>query len=104
KNVPKMICIGDLLHLRAGIGDGNKAAAGFLCSHSLLYTLEEILFEDVRLERGTRLAGNNDNGLGEVKPVFECFDLCRVGRIEDEQTRETIKPAKGRSQHFRSEA
>ena len=52
EDVAEVVALGYLLHLRAGIGDGDEAAAGFFGAHSLLHALEEILLENIRLERG----------------------------------------------------
>src|SRR5439155_27039735 len=51
KNLAEAVCCGDLLEVRTRIGDGDEVATGFFWPHNLLHPLEEILFEDVRLER-----------------------------------------------------
>ena len=51
KDLPKTVALGDLLHLRARIGDGDEPAARFLRADELLDAVEEVLLEDVRLER-----------------------------------------------------
>ncbi len=89
ENVPKMIRLGDLLHLGARIGDGDKAAARFVGAHCLLYAIEEILLEDIGLERAARLAGNNEQSFCQIDFLFERFDLCGVGRVEHKQLGET---------------
>ena len=60
------ICLSDLLHLRSGIGDGNKAAARFVGANGLFHALEEILLENIRLQRGAGLAGNNEQSLRKI--------------------------------------
>ena len=94
----------DLLHLRAGISDGDETAARFLRAYGLLHALKEILFEDVGLESRTGFAGDDEKSLSEIELAFACLDLRRVGGIENVQTREAVNFAKGHGQNFRSKA
>ena len=60
EDAPELVLFGHLLHLRARIGDGDEAApvaAG---------ALEEILLEDVRFERRSRLAGDDKQRARQV--------------------------------------
>ena len=66
EDVAEVVALGDLLHLRAGIGDGDEAAAGFVRADSLLHALKEILLEDVGLERAARFAGNDEQRLRQI--------------------------------------
>src|ERR1019366_6937657 len=43
ENVAEAVALGDLLHLRAGIGDRDKVAARLVGAHGLLDALEEVL-------------------------------------------------------------
>ena len=67
----KLVAFGDLLHLRAGIGDGDEAAAGLVGADRLLHALEEILLVNVGLERAARFAGDDEERLREVDLSFE---------------------------------
>ena len=60
ENVAEVIGLGDLLHFRAGIGDGDKAAAGFVRADGLLRPFEKVLLENIGLERGAGLAGDDE--------------------------------------------
>ena len=51
KNLTKTVAFGRLPQLRTGIRDRNKLPADVVVSHNLADTLEEILLEDIRLER-----------------------------------------------------
>ena len=84
----EVVAFGDLLHLRPGVGDGDKAAAGFVGTDGLLHALEEILLVDVGLERAAGFAGHDEKRLREIDLLFDVADLRRVGRIEDVEARE----------------
>ena len=99
----EVIGLGDLLHFRAGIGDGDEAAAGFICADSLLCTFEKVLLENIGLERGAGLAGNDEESTGQVDFVFRCLDLRRIGGVEHVQSRETCDLAESHRQHIRAQ-
>ena len=65
EDVAEAVALGDLLHLGAGIGDGDEMAAG-LVAHGLLHALEEILFVDIRFECAAGLAGDDEERFGEI--------------------------------------
>jgi len=46
-----MIRLGYILHLRSGIGDGDKSATRLVCANGLLYAIEEVLLENIWLKR-----------------------------------------------------
>ena len=100
EDVAEAIGLGDLLHLRSGIGDGDEAAARFVRADGLLHALEEILLENVGLERGAGLAGDDEQGLRQIDFVFERLDLRRIGGIEHVQFGEAGDLAEGLAQHF----
>ena len=81
----EVIGLGDLLHFRAGIGDGDEAAAGFVRADGLLHPFEEVLLENIGLERGAGLAGDDEQRPGQVDFVLGGLDLRRIGGIEHVQ-------------------
>ena len=99
ENVAEVIGLGDLLHFRAGIGDGDEAAAGFIRADSLLCTFEKVLLENIGLERGAGFAGNDEESFCQIDFVFGCLDLRRIGGIEHVQLREACDLAEGLRQH-----
>ncbi len=99
KNMAEAIGLGDLLHLRAGVGDGDEAAAGFVRADGLLRPFEEILLENIGLERGAGLAGDDEQRLGQVDLVLDRLDLRRIGGIEHMQLRKARDLAEGHCQH-----
>ncbi len=99
ENMAEVIGLGDLLHFRAGIGDGDEAAAGLVRADGLLHPFEEVLLENIGLERGAGLAGDDEQRLGQVDFVFGCLDLRRIGGIEHVQSREACDLAEGHRQH-----
>jgi hypothetical protein len=99
--VSKAVALGELLQLRARVGDGDEAPAGFLDADELRQAVEEVLLEDVRLERGARLAGHDEERVLEIDLVLERLHLRGVGGIEHVQLREVFDLSEGRLQDFR---
>src|SRR5438309_9740462 len=60
EHVPEAVGFRHLLHLRTGISDGAEAAA------IAPGALEEVLLEDIRLERAARFAGNDKQRLLQI--------------------------------------
>jgi hypothetical protein len=89
-----------LLQLRAGIGDGEKATAGFLRANDLLDAVEEILLENVGLERRSRFARDDEERVLQIDLVLERLHLGRVGRIEYVKLRIAADLSEGLFQHF----
>jgi hypothetical protein len=54
KNVPEVIRFGDLLHLGAGISNGDEMAPGFVRTDCLLGQCKEILLENIWFEGAAR--------------------------------------------------
>jgi hypothetical protein len=79
-------------------------AAHLARAHTLLGSLKEILFEDVRFESAARLAGNNEQRLGNVDLMLERLHLRGIGGIEHMQSRKVRNPAERHTQNFRAKA
>src|SRR5439155_2474022 len=75
-----------------------------LGSDDLPDALEEILLEDVRLERAPRLRRDDEERLCEVHLPLERPDLGGVGRVEHEQLGESVDPAERLLQKLGAEA
>ena len=67
EDLAKAVRFGDFLHVRAGVGDGDETRSGFGGADGLLHALKEILLEDIRLERAAGLAGDDEDGFGEIE-------------------------------------
>ena len=104
KNFAKFVALGDFLHFRAGIGDGDEAIADFRVAHFFFYALEEILLVDVGLEGAAGFAGDDADGAGEIDFAFDGFDLRGIGGIEDVQLRVAVDFSKRHAQNFRTQA
>ena len=104
EDIAEAVRLGHLLHLRAGIGDGDEVAARLLRAHGFLHFLEEILLEDVGLQRGAGFAGHHDQRIGQIDLVAGGPDLLRVGGIDDAQLGKAGLLAKGHGQHLGTEA
>ena len=72
------VAFGNLLHFRARICDG-EATAGFLRADQSCDTVEEILLENVRLERRARLARDDEERVPQIDFVLESLHLSRIG-------------------------
>ena len=80
KTWAELVALGDLLQRGAGIGDRDEMPPGLLFAHRLTHPFEEVLLEDVGLERAAGLARHDEQRARRVDPALECFDLGRVGR------------------------
>ena len=69
-----------------------------------LDAVEEILLEDVRLERRSRFARDDEERVLQIDLVLERLHLRRVGRIEHVQFREPGDRPEGLLHHFGTEA
>ncbi len=103
-NVPEPIALGDLLQLRAGIGDGDEARSRLARRRPPLRALEEILLQDIRLERAAGLARHDEERSGRIDRAFDGPDLRRIGRIEHQQLGAAGLLPERLGQHLRSEA
>src|SRR5450755_1768805 len=90
--------LGHLLHLRSRISDRDELAAYFYSAHRLLRALKEILFEDVRFKRASRLTRNNKQRLRYIDLMLERFHLRGIGGVKHMQGREASDPAEGHAQ------
>ena len=79
EDAPKAVAFGNLLHFRARICDGEEATAGFLRADESCDTVEEILLENVRLERRARLARDDEERVPQIDFVLESLHLSRIG-------------------------
>ena len=89
----KAIGLRHLLHLRPRIGDRDEVAAHFHCTENLLRALKEVLFEDVRFESATRLAGYDKQRFRYVNLMFKRFYLGGIGGVEHMQIGKVGDPA-----------
>jgi hypothetical protein len=104
EDVAEVAVFGDLLHLGAGVGDGDEVAASVVVADGVLHLLEEILLEDVGLKGGAGLAGDDDERLLEIEAVADGLDLLGVGGVEDVERGEVRLAAEGERKHLRAEA
>src|SRR5207253_10240894 len=80
----------DLLQLRARVGDRNEALWRLLLADHFRHMLEEVLLEDVRLERRAGFARDDEERGREVDLALQRLQLGRVGRVEDSELRESV--------------
>ena len=66
------------------------------------HALEEIVLDDVGLERVAGFARNDEKGPFEIDPVFNGPDLHRIRGIEDVQLRKARDPPESRPHDFRT--
>src|SRR5580704_16427885 len=104
ENVAKAIALGYFLHVRSWIGNCYKALRRFLRANCLLHLFEEILFENIRLERAARLAGHNENRLLHVELARKCPNLRWISRVEHENFRMAFDLAVRELQYFHAQA
>src|SRR5262249_47514855 len=104
KDVAELVAFCDPLHLRSRVGYGDEATARFVWTDGLLHALEEVSFEDVRLERAARFALNNEQSFAKIHLLSESLDLRAIRRTEHMQLRIPINFAIGHPQHFGAKA
>src|SRR6202162_784305 len=73
-------------------------------THRLLDPFEEILFEDVRLERRAGLTGDDENRIANVNFVLESFHLSGIGGIQHKQFRVAVNLPESHLENFRTQA
>ena len=95
EDAPEFVLLGDLLHLRSRIRDGDEAAS------VAAGALEEILLEDVRLERRSGFAGDDEQRARQVHAALDRENLRRVGGIEDVQLGKSVALAERRVRGLR---
>ena len=78
----KFIAFGDLLHLRAGISDGNKAAANVFFANDFFDALVKILIENIGFKCAAGFAGDDEQCNRQINFIFESFDLRGVSGIQ----------------------
>src|SRR5205823_5908147 len=66
--------------------------------------VEEVLHEDIGLERGSRLARDDEQRVRDVDSPLGRPDLSGVSRVEDEELGGARDPAEGHLQDFGAEA
>ena len=98
EDVAEVVGLGDVLHLRPGVGDGDETVG------SAARALEEILLEDVGLERAAGLAGDDEERLGEIDLALDGADLRGIGGVEHMQLGESGNRAEGHAHDFGAEA
>ena len=73
-------------------------------AHGLLHLVEEILLQDIRLQRRAGFAGHHHQRLGQVDFVAGGLYLHRIGGIHDVQRGKARLLAKGERQHLGAKA
>ena len=69
-----------------------------------LRALEEILLQDIRLERGAGLARYDEKSSGRIDLAFDGSNLRRVGRVEHQKLRVAVLTSERLGKHLRPEA
>ena len=103
-DVPELGSLRDLVQLRARIGDRDEVAPRALLTHRPPDAIEEVVLEDVRLERGAGLARHDEEGLGRVQASLHRADLSGIRRVQHVQLGKARDPAEGHPQHLGAEA
>ena len=88
RDVAEPIALGDRLQLRPGIGDGDEPRSRFVGADRSLRALEEILLQDIRLERAAGLARHDEESSGRIDLAFDRSDLRGIGRVEHQTARD----------------
>ena len=104
EDLSELVSLGDALHFRAGIGDGDEAVADFFFADLGFHAIEKILLVDVGFERAARFAGNDADRAAEVHALFEGFNLRGIRGIQDVKVRIARGLAEGHAKDFGTEA
>src|SRR5882762_9441828 len=104
EDAPEAIGLGDPLHLRPRVGDRDEAAPDLRGTDGRLHALEEVLLEDVRLERRARLGRDDEERPREIHGRLERPDLRGIGRVEDVELGPADEAAEGHPEDFGAKA
>ena len=83
---------------------GDEMLAGLVRADGLGYAIEEILLEDVRLERAAGFARHDENRLRDIDCGFDGLDLRGIGGIEHVKFGEAGDIAERELEDFDAEA
>src|SRR4051812_32248500 len=100
EDIAELVALSFLLQLGAGIGNRDETAAGFFLADGLLNALQEMLLENVRLERRARFARYDEEWLLQIDCLFKRLHLRRIGRIQYMRPRKPFNVAVGLLQNF----
>ena len=104
EDASEAVGLGDPLHLRARVGDRDEAAPDLRGTDGRLRPLEEVLLEDVRLERRARLGRDDEERPREIHGRLERPDLRGIGRVEDVELGPAGDATEGQLENFGAEA
>ncbi len=97
------VILRDLLHVRAGIGDGDEMVAGAPLAEGIGRELEEICLEDVGFQRAARLRRHDEQRVRGIDPAGEARDLLGIGAVEHEELGPAAAMAEGLGENLRAE-
>ncbi len=104
EDVTEAVRLGEFLKLGSRVGDGDELTTCPVHADSLLDQLEEVLLEDVGLERRSRLAGDDEERAVEVQLLLEGSHLGRVGGVQDVQLGKAFDPTERHLEDLGAEA
>ena len=103
RNVAEPIAFGDLLQLRSRIGDGDEPRSRLVGADRPFRALEEVLLQDIRLERAAGLARHDEKRSGGIDLALDGSDLRRIGRVEHQKLRAAVLTPERLGKHLRPE-
>ena len=104
QDVPESVRPRRLLELRARIGDRDEVAARLAGADRVRDPLEEVLLEDVRLERRAGLRRHDEHGPAKVNLRLGGPDLGGIGRVQDGELRPSGERPEGHAEDLGTEA
>jgi len=102
EDAAKAFCLGGLLQKRAGIGDGDEMRGG--CAPDGGGRAQKIIHQHIRLERGARFAGDDEERARDIDARFETPHLLGIGGVEHMKRRIAGRRAQAFRQHLGAEA
>jgi hypothetical protein len=100
EDVRETAVLGASLHRGARIGDGHELPPGLVLALHCRHLVEEVVGEDVGLERRPGLGLDDEQGRLQRDGVPGRLHLRRIGRIQHMESRPAAQPAEGLAQHL----
>ena len=100
----EFIPLGDALHLRTRIGDGDEPVADFFFADFRFHAVEKVLLVDVWFQSASGFAGDDADRAVEVYFFFDGFNLGGIGGIQDVELGVARDFAERHSKNFGTQA
>lgn len=103
EHMSEMLGFGDILQNGTWIRHHDEACCRLVLAKLLGNAILEVVFENVRLERGARLTRHDKEGLRQIETSFQRVDLSGIGRVEYLELGPALDVAERAGKHIRAQ-